>query len=283
MFSDDRKKEETLLNILFDDIKQEDTRPTILLNNSEPEKTLWTMFLSNIKQEDTLLNMLLNTTLQENTQLQVWNKELSELQNSTLENVIIEQQASTQLRAENKLQRSILFSDKLSSLWSLCNKSTMQCSRCRPGWVEHDARCFFLSQEAERWEHARRMCLGMDGDLAVILSTEDQAFLTNLVFRFVTEHPQENFIAAWIGLKDIMQEGNFVWVDGEGIKSDVTFWRAGEPNNMLASWDKTKAGQDCVGLVPPEQIGEDWLYNWDDILCAGKLPYLCETKALILS
>uniref|UniRef100_A0A8D3DHZ2 C-type lectin domain-containing protein n=1 Tax=Scophthalmus maximus TaxID=52904 RepID=A0A8D3DHZ2_SCOMX len=204
MFSDDRKKEETLLNILFDDIKQEDTRPTILLNNSEPEKTLWTMFLSNRKQEDTLLNMLLNTTLQENTQLQVWNKELSELQNSTLENVIIEQQASTQLRAENKLQRSILFSDKLSSLWSLCNKSTMQCSRCRPGWVEHDARCFFLSQEAERWEHARRMCLGMDGDLAVILSTEDQAFLTNLVFRFVTEHPQENFIAAWIGLKDIM-------------------------------------------------------------------------------
>ncbi len=112
------------------------------------------------------LSSELNNTLKEKTQLSL-------LLNKTL---------------QEKMQ--------LSFLWRLCNKSTPESSRHLPGWAEHISRCFFLSQEAEKWEVE---CLGMGGDLAVVLNAEDQAFLTCMTFLF----PQENFHSAWTGLQDV--------------------------------------------------------------------------------
>ncbi|XP_039982629.1 low affinity immunoglobulin epsilon Fc receptor-like [Xiphias gladius] len=272
-----------------------------------------------LSAEKTQLSMLLKNTLQENTQLQVGNKELNMLLNATEEDCnlveeenrqlnlllndslhittlasaenkrlrqlfINEQQISMHLEADNRKQRSILFSDNLSFLWRFCNESTLRCTRCPPGWVEHASRCFFLSRESQKWEAARRVCLGMGGDLAVVGNSEDQAFLTNLTFQFAREHPQENFHSAWIGLQDMVKEGDHLWVTGDRTKSTVTYWKHLEPNNAIASWDKDRAGQDCVAIVPPGRLEqEDWLNSWDDIVCGGKRHYLCETMALTLS
>ncbi|KAG8001318.1 Macrophage mannose receptor 1 [Nibea albiflora] len=168
-------------------------------------------------------------------------------------------------------------------LWRFCDRDTLQCSRCLPGWAEHASRCFILSHEAKKWENARIECFEYGGDLAMVWNEGDQAFLTNMTFQYVQQHPDANLHSAWIGLQDMVKEGTFHWVNGNTIKWNVIYWLDQEPNNALASWDTTQSGQDCVAIVPPARIGvKDWLNSWDDIICNGKRHYICETTALIL-
>uniref|UniRef100_A0A672IM08 C-type lectin domain-containing protein n=1 Tax=Salarias fasciatus TaxID=181472 RepID=A0A672IM08_SALFA len=222
------------------------------------------------------LNVTLNESLRVISMASAENKSLRQL----LDN---EQQTTKDLAATNQQQRSILSSTRLSFLWRLCNSDTLQCSRCLPGWAEHDSRCFFLSSVPQKWEVARRECLDMGGDLAVVSSAADQAFLTNMTFQYVRQHPQEDFLSAWIGLQDMVKEGAYFWVSGLKLHSNVTYWRPQEPNNAIAQWEADKAGQDCVTIVPPDHIGtEDWLNSWDDIVCLGQRHFLCETAAFIL-
>ena len=194
-----------------------------------------------------------------------------------------EQQTNMQLEELIQRQESILFSSKLSFLWGFCNRSTLQCSRCLSGWIEHASRCFFLSKEPEDWENARRQCLDMGADMAVVQNAADQAFLTNMTFNFVQQHPGEEFHSAWIGLHDMAMEGHFFWVTGQRIHPYVTYWRSGEPDNGLASDDKSPDGQDCVAIVlPTNSEKQDWFNSWDDMICAGKRHFLCETTPLSL-
>ncbi|XP_073329239.1 C-type lectin domain family 4 member C-like [Pagrus major] len=231
------------------------------------EKTKLSLLLQNISQEKAQLSLDLKNTLQDKTQLEEENREL--FLNSTIKKEL------------NKQQQSILFSNKLSFLWRLCDRNTLQCSRCLPGWVEHASRCFLLSKDTKKWEKARSDCLNMGADMAVVLNADDQAFLTNMTFQFVQQHPEEQFHSAWIGLQDMVMENDFFWVTGQRIHPNVTYWISGEPNNIMASWDNSGAGQDCVAIVPPTSTEtQGWLNSWDDIICAGKRHYLCETTAL---
>lgn len=113
-----------------------------------------------------------------------------------------EQQTSMQQEAENKLQCSILFSDKLSFLWKFCNKRTLQCSCGLPGWAKNASRCFFLSQEPNKWEDACRECLGLGGWPGLLSWMQK----TNMTTQFVQLHPQKDLHSAWIGLQDMEKE-----------------------------------------------------------------------------
>lgn len=295
----------TVLGHEYDQLK-------LLMNTTSHNVTL-------LSVEKTQLSQLLKNTFQEKTQLEVENKVLNKLLNKTLERrnlvyventklkVVLneslrvieqvfvdnkrlhtlldsERQTSAVLEANNQHQRSIIFNSKLSILQKYCNNDTLECSRCMPGWVENDARCYFLSPIARKWENARKDCLDMGSDLAIVLSREEQAFLTNLTFQFVQQHPEINFHSAWIGLQDMVKEGTHVWINGNTPKYGAIFWKELEPNNAIASWDHEKSGQDCVAIVPPKRIDtEDWLNTWDDIVCGGRRHYICETKALILT
>lgn len=233
--------------------------------------------LTQLIEENTHLREVLNNTLQDTAQVQLETKELKTQLNSTLEIYHLMEQV-------NKKLHSILLSNQLSFIWNLCDQNTLQCSRCLPGWTEHTSRCFFLSLEDETWEDARRKCLGYKGDLAVVLNAQDQAFLTNMTFQFMKAHPSIDFHSAWIGLQDMVKEGLFFWVNGKTIQQNVSYWKKNEPNNAMASWDIEKMGQDCVAIVPPADVkSEGWLNSWDDIICAGKRHYLCETDVLILT
>ncbi|XP_068570264.1 galactose-specific lectin nattectin-like [Cebidichthys violaceus] len=151
------------------------------------------------------------------------------------------------------------------------------------GWIEHSSRCFLLSQEAEKWVSARRHCMDMGGDLATVWNAKDQSFLTHMTYQFAQQHPQGPN-SVWIGLHDLVKEGLYLWVSGHTVDRDVSYWVHGEPNNLIPSWDIDGPGQDCVVIVPPEDIGaEEWLNSWDDIICAGERHYICETMALSLS
>uniref|UniRef100_A0A3P8U3B2 C-type lectin domain-containing protein n=1 Tax=Amphiprion percula TaxID=161767 RepID=A0A3P8U3B2_AMPPE len=229
---------------------------TTVENGGQLKQLLNTTLLS---IEKTQLSQLLEKTLQEKTQLQVEKNELNMLLNSTL-------QSCNLVEAENVLLKRLTF-----------------CSRCQPGWTEHASRCFFLSTVAKTWENARWDCFSMGGDLAVVLNAEDQAFLTNMTFQYTQQHRGEVFHSAWIGMQDMVKEGTHYWVNGNSIQSDVIYWRDSEPNNSIPSWDVDMAGQDCVAIVPPNEVGVgDWLNSWDDIVCLGARHYICETVALIV-
>ncbi len=48
----------------------------------------------------------------------------------------------------------------------------------------------------------------------------------------------------------------------------VSYWRPLEPNNATASWDNSRAEQDCVATVPLRRTEqEDWLNLWDELVC----------------
>ncbi|RVE74420.1 hypothetical protein OJAV_G00021530 [Oryzias javanicus] len=47
------------------------------------------------------------------------------------------QQTLIQLKDKNGKMHSMLSSNKLSFIWNVCQKDTLQCSRCPPGWTEH--------------------------------------------------------------------------------------------------------------------------------------------------
>lgn len=294
---------------------------SILENEIDQQKLFLNETLYNatlLSAENTNLTKLLKRILKEKFEIQMENKELKMLLNSTLEkyDLIFEENrkldgvlnSSVQLRATseennklkvllnsskktsaqleeiNKKQHSILSSSKLSFLWSLCNKDTLECTRCPPGWVEHASRCFYLSRVPEKWEDARRDCLNKAGDLAVVTDAGDQAFLTNMTFQFVKDNPHENFHSAWIGLQDMVKENTFIWVNGDRVKWDVSYWKEKQPNNVVPSWDSDMIGQDCIAILPPKKIeSEDWMNSWDDIVCGEKRNFLCEATALILS
>ncbi|XP_014879784.1 CD209 antigen-like protein E isoform X1 [Poecilia latipinna] len=191
-----------------------------------------------------------------------------------------------QLAANNaeKLQK-LMSSKRLDYIWDLCDRTTLRCSRCLPGWKEYASRCFFLSNMDKDWENARIDCLNNTGDLAVVLNAEDQAFLTNMTFQFKKANPGINFHSAWIGLQDLVKEGIHFWVNGKKINPNVIYWRPGQPNNDTDPDDHVpdRHGQDCVSLIPPDVVGSSgWMNSWDDISCTGKRHYICETDALIL-
>ncbi|XP_063737040.1 C-type lectin domain family 4 member F-like [Eleginops maclovinus] len=303
-------------SLLLNNSVKENNRLSLLLNATQLN---FILLLNNASKENNRLSLFLKSTLQEKKDLQLKNKELDTFLNKTLKsfNVVSEEnsllnlhwnkslntieiltadsqqlrqvlnyekQTTTQLETENRLQKSILFSNRLSFLWKLCDKDTLKCSRCLPGWAEHASRCYILPKGQEKWEKARRNCIDDGGDLAVVLNADDQAFLTNMTFQFVHQHPEERFLSAWIGLEDMVKEGVHLWVDGNKVTWRVIYWKKDEPNNAMASWDRDRAGQDCVAIVPPKVIGEKhWLNSWDDIVCGGKRHYLCEATALSLS
>uniref|UniRef100_A0A8D3CT90 C-type lectin domain-containing protein n=1 Tax=Scophthalmus maximus TaxID=52904 RepID=A0A8D3CT90_SCOMX len=151
-----------------------------------------------------------------------------------------------QLRSEHD-QLKLLMNATLNKMALLFPEKKKEKEYCGD-WVKHASSCFLLSKDEKNWDQARKDCHVNNSDL----------------------------FAAWIGLTDKKDEKNFVWVNGEGIKPDVTYWGHGEPNNALASWDATKAGQDCVGIVSPKT--DEWLKNWDDIICSGPRHYICEKK-----
>ncbi|CAJ1053697.1 CD209 antigen-like protein E [Xyrichtys novacula] len=292
------KEENQKLRLSLNYTMEENLNLSLSLNSTKEENQKLSLSLSYSMEENQRLSRRLNHTMAEKSQLQVQIEEMKIILNSTMENrdsfrkdkikyqqlLINERQTSTQLKAENQRQQSILMSEKLSFLWRFCDKGTLQCSRCLPGWAEHATRCFHLASQPMKWEDARRECLNEGADLAVVLNAADQAFLTNMTFQFTQQHPNVLFHSAWIGLHDMVQDNRFVWVNGIKSKSDLKFWMPGEPNNAVAQWDKDRAGQDCVVIVPPKTVGQKgWLNSWDDIVCRGQRHYICETKALILS
>ena len=172
-------------------------------------------------------------------------------------------------------------SEELSFLWRFCNRTTYNCSWCPPGWTEHDSRCYHLFNLTDTWQNAQATCVHYTGHLPVVLNRKDQMFLTRMATESRDQNPK--IVGIWIGLTDIVKEGEYLWVNGQRLISNRSFWQPGNPNNLIPSYDKIGEGQDCVVIVPPKNYKNiTWYNSWDDVMCRGERHFICEIKNFLL-
>ena len=73
-----------------------------------------------------------------------------------------------------------------------CIKSTVVFTptlQCEDGWTAYNGNCYYINDDAMSWHAARGWCLENGGDLASILTAEEQNFTMELV----RQNNDENF------------------------------------------------------------------------------------------
>ncbi|TKS70164.1 CD209 antigen-like protein C DC-SIGN-related protein 2 [Collichthys lucidus] len=246
--------------------------------------------------ENIQLKQLLNSTYQNLTLLGTENNQLKLHLTATLDNFTLLSAENTQLNlhlkdmSQENAQLNLLLKNTMqeNTQLNLLLKNTMQ---------ENTQLNLLLnktSQENTQLNLLLKNVLEKNAQLNLLLvDTSQENTQLNLLLNKTSkentqlmsgrQNPSEDLHSAWIGLQDIVTEGTFFWVNGDTVKWDVIYWMDQEPNNAMADWDTSQIGQDCVAIVPPTRTGaEDWLNNWDDIICNGRRHYICETTALVL-
>merc|ERR1712227_304813 len=121
---------------------------------------------------------------------------------------------------------------------------------------------FFLVKEAVSWVEAEQSCRSRGAHLA---SITNETLQQNIVEYIQNQNTSDKDI--WIGLTDIDDEGEWVWVkDGEPM--NYSNWMTGEPSDSCR-------GEDCVIL----KFGHG--YKWGDRVChsnSQKHYHLCEIE-----
>jgi len=107
------------------------------------------------------------------------------------------------------------------------------------------------------WDGARAHCKTLLGDLVVIGDAMERAYLYGL---FVAPG-----LHRWVGLGDLANEGQFVWVDGSSLNPDIPTWGPKEPDNVDAD---VVGPAHCVDMAP--------LDGWRDESCSDTHAFICE-------
>jgi len=118
---------------------------------------------------------------------------------------------------------------------------------CRARYLYHP--------EVADWEGARAICELEGGQLAVITSEREQGRIASRFGKL------KEF---WIGATDIEREGQFRWVNGQGL--GFARWYRSQPNKKYPN------NEHCVTF---NYWGKD--AKWGDRNCFDSRPFLCET------
>merc|ERR1711872_174529 len=118
---------------------------------------------------------------------------------------------------------------------------------CRTRYLYHP--------EKADWEGARAICEMEGGQLAVITSEREQGRIASRFGKL------KEF---WIGATDIEREGQFRWVNGQGL--GFARWYSSQPNKKYPN------NEHCVTF---NYWGKD--AKWGDRNCFDSRPFLCET------
>jgi len=118
---------------------------------------------------------------------------------------------------------------------------------CRTRYLHHP--------EKADWEGAKAICELEGGQLAVITSEADQ---NRIMSRF------GKLREFWIGATDIEREGQFRWVNGQGL--GFARWLSGQPTRKYPN------NEHCVSFNYAWRDGK-----WGDRNCYDSRPFLCET------
>ena len=100
------------------------------------------------------------------------------------------------------------------------------------------------------WQKAEERCESENAFLVTIDNSEENQFVRNI--------SAQNDV--WIGLHDMSQEGNFVWISNS--TSLYRSWSRDEPNN-------DGGVEDCAHMLASSTL-------WNDLPCGVPSPYVCE-------
>ena len=87
--------------------------------------------------------------------------------------------------------------------------------------VEYKGHYYYVFNNCNTWEEAKKYCESLGGHLAIIRNAEDNQRLYNIMLQFGCK-------SAYFGLTDAGHEGKWLWVNDEPLK--YSNWHYGEPN-----------------------------------------------------
>ncbi|CAL8396275.1 unnamed protein product [Gadus morhua 'NCC'] len=137
--------------------------------------------------------------------------------------------------------------------------TTTAAAACPAGWLSFQGSCYRVSRQTANWRGSQRLCQRDGGQLAVILSAQQQGFLWDLL-------PRGYWNAFWFGLSDQHTEDVWTWVDGTPLVGG--FWEEGEPNNHN--------NEDCGYIVKTLNLERVAVRSWYDAPCYMSLPFICQ-------
>ncbi|XP_039645018.1 C-type lectin domain family 4 member E-like [Perca fluviatilis] len=143
------------------------------------------------------------------------------------------------------------------------------CKKCPDSWHQFETKCYYFSSQQLTWSSSRAWCQTRGGDLLVVNSQPEQRFV------FESSRAVEaSSSRLWIGLTDAEEEGEWSWVDGSPLNSDLQFWlsRAGlgmEPDDWKVD---DPLGEDCAHI----DTSENALKSWMDGSCKTAYRWICE-------
>ncbi|XP_031699610.1 C-type lectin domain family 4 member E-like [Anarrhichthys ocellatus] len=142
------------------------------------------------------------------------------------------------------------------------------CRKCPDSWRLFENKCYFFSSRKLSWSSSRAWCQTQGGDLLIINSEPEQSFV------FESSQAPQTSSRLWIGLTDAEEEGEWRWVDGSPLTSDVQYWlsRPGlgtEPDNWKLD---NPLGEDCGHM----DASENALKSWMDGSCEIPYRWICE-------
>ncbi|TKS82492.1 CD209 antigen-like protein A [Collichthys lucidus] len=131
------------------------------------------------------------------------------------------------------------------------------CKPCKDGWLLFQSKCYLFSEAYYRknWEESRKECKGMNADLVVIESQEEQLFINN----------HTNKAEYWIGLRKKDVRNTWMWVNGSNLT--VTYWKT----------EEASSGASCTQILAQAAP----LANWQKTWCSNSKHWICETRVLI--
>ncbi|XP_059901555.1 macrophage mannose receptor 1 [Gadus macrocephalus] len=137
---------------------------------------------------------------------------------------------------------------------------------CPPNFTPFQGKCykFVTGSDKMTWQDARTHCINEGANLASILNTREQAFLTMQL----QQHPQD----MWIGMNDVNWEMRFLWTDGKGVT--YTNWAKGHPSSSPGGRFSGHSEEfDCVIIVGsiPKLAG-----FWKVEDCGAKRGFICK-------
>ncbi|XP_062568493.1 perlucin-like protein [Saccostrea cucullata] len=144
-------------------------------------------------------------------------------------------------------------------IYAVANSSGQPPS-CPHGWVYNDSSCYaFISDYPMDWNEAMMYCRALQAKLVEIETASENGFLRlHLLDNKATGH-------YWIGLNDILSEGEWVWMSYQQTPT-YTDWSPGQPDNY-------QQHEDCTLLWGATR------FHWDDALCSYKENFICEKES----
>ncbi|XP_052684014.1 perlucin-like [Crassostrea angulata] len=137
---------------------------------------------------------------------------------------------------------------------------TSQSPPCPHGWFYRGSSCYaFFTDAPATWTEAEVHCNLMQSRLVEIETVVEDEFLE--------VHLMNNGFKGdfWIGLSDILVDGEWLWMSTQTV-AQYTNWWPGEPNNYHS------IAEDCAAL-------HGRMFHWYDIPCSRKNNFICEKEA----